>query len=215
VTELARELEAMDATIVVCNAYYNSRRRKACISTTVRLRSNAAADCSLQRAWPLRNESGAGDGCATCANRKYCWPERGVRKYWADGGGLNAVPDDFSVLAGDDSVALPLFALGGKGVISVAANEVPREMAQLCDADWRAILQARGDSQKAFAADGDQFCGVEPDSSESGDEFDGIAGAGVAVAVGAPKAENLQRFAPCWNRWKSRKGERCVASTAN
>ena len=46
---------------------------------------------------------------------------------------LNAVPDDFSVLAGDDSVALPLFALGGKGVISVAANEIPRAMAQLCD----------------------------------------------------------------------------------
>src|SRR6267154_4504467 len=41
---------------------------------------------------------------------------------------LNVVPDEFSVLAGDDSVALPLFALGGKGVISVAANEVPREM---------------------------------------------------------------------------------------
>jgi 4-hydroxy-tetrahydrodipicolinate synthase len=45
---------------------------------------------------------------------------------------LNAVPDDFTVLAGDDSVTLPLFALGGKGVISVAANEIPREMAQLC-----------------------------------------------------------------------------------
>ena len=30
-------------------------------------------------------------------------------------------------------MALPLFALGGRGVISVAANEAPREMAQLCD----------------------------------------------------------------------------------
>lgn len=46
---------------------------------------------------------------------------------------LNAVPETFSVLAGDDSVTLPLFALGGKGVISVAANEVPREMALLCE----------------------------------------------------------------------------------
>ena len=46
---------------------------------------------------------------------------------------LNAVSENFSVLAGDDSVALPLFALGGKGMISVAANEVPREMAQLCE----------------------------------------------------------------------------------
>ncbi len=46
---------------------------------------------------------------------------------------LNIVPEQFSVLAGDDSVALPLFALGGKGVISVASNEVPREMSLLCE----------------------------------------------------------------------------------
>jgi 4-hydroxy-tetrahydrodipicolinate synthase len=43
------------------------------------------------------------------------------------------VPSDFVVLAGDDSVTLPLAALGGKGVISVAANEVPDEMAALAN----------------------------------------------------------------------------------
>jgi 4-hydroxy-tetrahydrodipicolinate synthase len=41
------------------------------------------------------------------------------------------VPDSFSVLSGDDSVTLPLMALGGKGVISVASNEIPAEMSQL------------------------------------------------------------------------------------
>jgi 4-hydroxy-tetrahydrodipicolinate synthase len=44
----------------------------------------------------------------------------------------NSVPDDFVILAGDDAIALPLFALGGRGVISVASNEIPAEMAQLC-----------------------------------------------------------------------------------
>ena len=44
----------------------------------------------------------------------------------------NAVPDDFVILSGDDAVALPLFALGGRGVISVASNEIPAEMARLC-----------------------------------------------------------------------------------
>ncbi len=44
----------------------------------------------------------------------------------------NAVPDDFAILSGDDAIALPLFALGGRGVISVASNEIPAEMAQLC-----------------------------------------------------------------------------------
>jgi 4-hydroxy-tetrahydrodipicolinate synthase len=44
----------------------------------------------------------------------------------------NAVPDEFTILSGDDAITLPLFALGGRGVISVAANEIPAEMAQLC-----------------------------------------------------------------------------------
>jgi 4-hydroxy-tetrahydrodipicolinate synthase len=44
---------------------------------------------------------------------------------------LNAVPDDFIVLAGDDAITLPLGALGGRGVISVVSNEIPSEMSQL------------------------------------------------------------------------------------
>lgn len=35
-------------------------------------------------------------------------------------------PKDFIVLAGDDAIALPLIALGGKGCISVVCNEVPK-----------------------------------------------------------------------------------------
>jgi 4-hydroxy-tetrahydrodipicolinate synthase len=44
---------------------------------------------------------------------------------------LNAVPEDFIVLSGDDAITLPLTALGGRGVISVVSNEIPAEMAQL------------------------------------------------------------------------------------
>jgi 4-hydroxy-tetrahydrodipicolinate synthase len=40
-------------------------------------------------------------------------------------------PEDFLVLSGDDSVTLPLIALGGKGVISVVSNEIPAEMTEL------------------------------------------------------------------------------------
>jgi len=44
---------------------------------------------------------------------------------------LNIVPEQFAVLAGDDAVTLPLAALGGRNVISVAANEIPAEMTRL------------------------------------------------------------------------------------
>jgi 4-hydroxy-tetrahydrodipicolinate synthase len=45
-----------------------------------------------------------------------------------------AVPDDFFVLCGDDALALPLMAVGGRGVISVASNVVPGRMAALVNA---------------------------------------------------------------------------------
>jgi 4-hydroxy-tetrahydrodipicolinate synthase len=48
---------------------------------------------------------------------------------------------DFSVLSGDDNITLPLLAIGGRGVVSVIANIVPRETADLVHAalggDWK------------------------------------------------------------------------------
>jgi len=44
---------------------------------------------------------------------------------------LNAVPEDFIVLSGDDALTLPAISLGGRGVISVVSNEIPAEMSQL------------------------------------------------------------------------------------
>src|SRR6202795_3226975 len=44
---------------------------------------------------------------------------------------LSTVAEDFIVLSGDDAIALPLIALGGRGVISVVSNEIPEEMTDL------------------------------------------------------------------------------------
>jgi 4-hydroxy-tetrahydrodipicolinate synthase len=44
---------------------------------------------------------------------------------------FQVVPKDFAVLSGDDAVTVPLIALGGVGVISVASNEVPFAMSRL------------------------------------------------------------------------------------
>jgi 4-hydroxy-tetrahydrodipicolinate synthase len=53
---------------------------------------------------------------------------------------FNAVPEDFLVFSGDDAITLPVISLGGVGVISVASNEIPREMAEMTraalDNDW-------------------------------------------------------------------------------
>lgn len=47
---------------------------------------------------------------------------------------VRAVPPEFLVLCGDDALALPAMAVGARGVVSVASNEVPAEMAQLVEA---------------------------------------------------------------------------------
>jgi 4-hydroxy-tetrahydrodipicolinate synthase len=45
----------------------------------------------------------------------------------------NAVPDSFLVLSGDDALTLPLMAIGGRGIVSVASNAVPSEMSRLVE----------------------------------------------------------------------------------
>lgn len=50
------------------------------------------------------------------------------------------VPEHFLVFSGDDAITLPVIALGGVGIISVASNEIPHEMAEMTRAalnnDW-------------------------------------------------------------------------------
>jgi 4-hydroxy-tetrahydrodipicolinate synthase len=55
------------------------------------------------------------------------------------------VPDDFIVLSGDDALTLPLMAVGGRGVVSVASNEIPAEMSRLVE------MAERGDFAGARA----------------------------------------------------------------
>jgi len=56
---------------------------------------------------------------------------------------VNGVRSDFSVMSGNDDSVLPLMVLGGKGVVSVASNLIPKEMKTFID------LALAGDFVKA------------------------------------------------------------------
>jgi 4-hydroxy-tetrahydrodipicolinate synthase len=60
-------------------------------------------------------------------------------------------PRGFKVFAGDDSIALPVLALGGAGLVSVASNVIPAEMSVMIraamDGDW---ATARSVNQRYF-----------------------------------------------------------------
>jgi 4-hydroxy-tetrahydrodipicolinate synthase len=57
---------------------------------------------------------------------------------------INRAPSTFKVFSGDDSITLPLVALGGVGLISVASNEAPRQMTELT----RAALENNWDEAR-------------------------------------------------------------------
>ena len=53
-----------------------------------------------------------------------------------------AVPADFLVMSGDDALTLPLMAIGGRGLISVASNAIPLEISQMVEAAERGDFAA-------------------------------------------------------------------------
>ena len=56
-------------------------------------------------------------------------------------------PEDFYIWSGNDDETAPIMLLGGKGVISVAANVAPREMHELTDACLRGDFFSAGKQQ--------------------------------------------------------------------
>ena len=107
----------------------------------------------------------------------------------------NAVPDDFAILSGDDAIALPLFALGGRGVISVASNEIPAEMAQLCHHGLRGEFdEARAIHRKYLPLMEINFIESNPIPVKAALALMGLLEPVWRLPMVAPKAENLMRI---------------------
>jgi len=107
----------------------------------------------------------------------------------------NAVPDDFTILSGDDTIALPLFALGGRGVISVASNEIPAEIAQLCRHGLRGEFgEARAIHRKYLPLMEINFIESNPIPVKAALALMGLLEPVWRLPMVAPKAENLERI---------------------
>ena len=63
---------------------------------------------------------------------------------------LHEVPSTFTVLSGDDSITIPLAALGGRGVISVVSNEIPGPMTELAQACLRGDFESARRIQSGY-----------------------------------------------------------------
>ncbi|OIR06618.1 4-hydroxy-tetrahydrodipicolinate synthase [mine drainage metagenome] len=76
---------------------------------------------------------------------------------------LLRAPEDFAVYSGDDATALSLMLLGGKGVISVTANVVPKLMHEMCVSAMAGdAVTARAINAKIFALHQKLFVEANP-----------------------------------------------------
>ena len=74
----------------------------------------------------------------------------------------NLVPD-FTVLSGDDSLALPMISVGAEGVISVASNVIPKEMGDMIRLALAGkFVEARQYHAKYYQLFHDLFIDVNP-----------------------------------------------------
>ena len=105
--------------------------------------------------------------------------------------------DDFAVISGDDNITLPIMALGGVGVISVAANVDPSRMVAMYEA------MKQGDYQKALVLNfalsplfRSMFIDTNPIPVKKAVELLGMAGGPVRLPLDeldAKKTEQLRK----------------------
>jgi len=76
---------------------------------------------------------------------------------------LHLLPEPFIVLSGDDAITIPLIVLGGRGVISVVANEIPAEFSKLTKLALAGdFAGARAIQRQWFALMEVNFCETNP-----------------------------------------------------
>jgi 4-hydroxy-tetrahydrodipicolinate synthase len=139
VIELAREIERMGADgILSVTPYYNKPTQEGLYQ---HYKAIAAAIHLPVVVYSVQGRTGVNVEPSTLARLAEIENIVGVKEASGNIGQmanvLHEVPSSFAVLSGDDAITIPLIALGGRGIVSVASNEIPAEMTQLAQACLR------------------------------------------------------------------------------
>jgi 4-hydroxy-tetrahydrodipicolinate synthase len=112
-----------------------------------------------------------------------------------------SMPRAFAVLSGDDAVTLPLMALGGVGVISVVSNEIPAEMAQLCDACLKGDFAAAREIHARFLPLMEvNFVETSPGPVKAALAIMGLGEAHYRLPIVAPRPESRAKIEKVLNK---------------
>jgi len=109
---------------------------------------------------------------------------------------VRAVPEGFIVLSGDDALTLPAMAVGARGIISVASNEVPGEMSQMVEAAERAdYAAARAVHTRLLPLLLGNFAESNPIPVKAAMALMGLLEESYRLPMVPPKAETRQKLA--------------------
>jgi 4-hydroxy-tetrahydrodipicolinate synthase len=107
----------------------------------------------------------------------------------------SSVPADFLVLSGDDGLAVPLMAVGGRGVISVLSNEVPAEVVQMVEAAERGdFAAARSLHHRMMPLMLANFIESNPGPVKAAMAAMGLVEESYRLPIVAPKPESKERI---------------------
>lgn len=145
---MTREAEQMgaDGTLQVC-PYYNKPSQEGLYRHFKAVAESTSLPVLL---YSIPGRSGIEIAVATAARlAKDCPTIRGIKEAGGSVERVNqlvqALPEDFSVLSGDDGLTVPFISCGAMGLVSVTSNVAPVQMKELVDA------ALSGDGKKAQA----------------------------------------------------------------
>src|SRR6478609_3386202 len=152
VIELAREIERMGADgILSVTPYYNKPTQEGLYQHYKAIASAIRLPIIV---YSVQGRTGVNVEPATLARLAQMENIAGVKEASGNIGQManviQEVPAAFTVLSGDDAITIPLMALGGRGVISVASNEIPGEMTDLAQACLRGDFEEARAIQRRF-----------------------------------------------------------------
>lgn len=103
--------------------------------------------------------------------------------------------DDFQVISGDDNLTFPILALGGSGVISVAANVEPGRMVAMfeafCEGDFETALDLHYELSPLFRS---MFIDTNPIPVKKAVELRGMAAGPVRLPLDELDSEKTARL---------------------
>jgi len=197
VIEAARELQAMGVDgILSVTPYYNKPTQEGLYQ---HYKAIAAAISLPVIVYSVPGRTGVNVEPATVRRLAQIDNIVGIKEASGNIGQMAAIAsgasDMFAVLSGDDAIALPLAALGGCGVISVASNEIPGEMTRLVKLCLENNFpEARELQRKYLPLMEVNFIESNPIPVKAAMALMGLLELVWRLPLVAPKAENLARI---------------------